>query len=567
MNLTVRTNRLFVLLAAAAVICCGRVKWQQSSIGTVPDNSNWYLNGGILYVTPQAHRTYEDNAQALMAKYLGSTISVPFPEGQYYVDNRKQMLGPGEFLIRPTTMTITPIESKNEIAIKIGFDDSAAVISLSNEGCQLTVSIQGLSVMLTLAAVRDLAGNIAMMTSGNADVSITTVTTSVGHKCDNLSDDGAFAMRGTSGFIATEAVTSVLTKESGFLQATEQMMTALMVGRPMGHLNIEIPDIEGSDSEFNLAVLPMSNDGAEPVVLVAANRIVTPMKIGLHSVTNSCVKHLNFPKPATVDQVAPPEMLTGSSDVVLAVRRTLVNDVFNGLFSAGLMCSNLGFETETELVLSQIANLLATNPITSMGENSPVSVRLWPESVPQFEISTSELTSEMRWDKVRVEVYVRHWDTDWSVFNNVLSVTVKGLKPILNVDGSIHLAGGSFEAVTENGESHNKLAELALMAVTNKMQILQLPQLYPYPLSNAKFELMDDYIVMYADLDTNGVPDKRVITAGATQPPPDTVSADSGATGCQVTSIKTPRSPPWAWAFGMVLVFVGIFALRRNDAH
>ncbi|MFT7623762.1 MAG: hypothetical protein ACI9WU_002945 [Myxococcota bacterium] len=533
--MTLRAPALRPLLMLLLVLSgCGDLAWVDVSSGPKIPESQWFTHGATVFLSPSAFEQYEEHGSGLLSARFGAGIAFTLPTTDAVAGEQAVSFGDIGLLLRPVSLDPEPDEAMGTVVLRVGFAPLVApiVVGTGDGTCTLTVSLEPLEGEVTIESTRDLAGHISLVSAGVSGV-IGQPQTVAGPGCETLSDATLHDLENLVSVAMFQAVEETLTDPAGFVGDVIKLAGSLLGQEVPGRLD-HSPIGPG---RFSLAVTPNSVDGAEPVLKVSGGTLVTPLRVGLDAETHPCAAHwagLLAVKPTVV---APPKPDMTDSDVAISVRRDVLETVLSEMARGGLLCGQDGFASTT-MTLAEVVDSLPEGGrlAQEFGAHTPVAMRLIPGAVPTLILSgLANPAVNISMPETAVELYLRVWDTNWLIFREVMDLAISGATPALEGPGAIiKLAQGQVKVLSRpqptegvSDAAAEALAERVLSTLTNKLALFALPPIYPYALIDARFELGENHLIVFANLDTEAAPQLAAIDA-----PARIEGAPSPAVGC-----------------------------------
>jgi hypothetical protein len=199
------------------------------------------------------------------------------------------------------------------------------------------------------------------------------------------------------------------------------------------------------------------------------------------------------------------------ADIALSFQRQLLHNTLIEATRSGLYCvghNGLG----QSMTAGELLPLFAPDLLAALHSDTPVRTRIQPTTTPILGFNANASSLSLTWDALHVEVYTRIWGADWLVLRaQEVNLKVTGLVPDLGGDQRVRLIGGSWKVSnTKQPELASVLKQIVLHA-TDGLQLFAIPDLSPYPLKEARFEVQAEHLLVYANLDTSAAPALRAV--------------------------------------------------------
>jgi hypothetical protein len=542
---------LFILLCA-----CNSTGWSDLDNDNKIAEDRWYKNGVVIYVTPKGMAQFQAQSSALLTAAFGAGISFAIGQQSYLDQGKQHLLGGETVLLRPHSLEIIPIEESNHISMRIVFQPLAIAISLesSHPGCKASVAFEQIESLIELEAARSLLGNINFLAVENGvSLTLSSPMISVGSNCSPMSaqtQDAALLLCQT---LVTDALETVLTGRKAFVGEVARMAEALLGLDATGRMDIKVSDPTGQPGQFSVALTAHDQDSSAVATLVSNGIVTVPLQLGIASQRAGCAEQDGIGEmPSPVATQAPiPDLKQFPADVVVALGKQALNDVWAAATHSGLLCGGLTNPNEAMLNNEVILPLIEPALKSAVDKDSQLLLRLQPTGPPTLVFDDDQQSLNMHWNGIHLEIYAQIWNTRWLVFEvHDLQVEVTHLTPELTPGGKLQLNGGSWS--TSASKDATAVVKAALLAASKNMTLFALPQLTPYPLENARFELRNEHLIMYADLATQVAPILGTLhSAVSAEPSP---APTGNAEGCSYGGYK---SQP----LGMLLLLIAALIL------
>ncbi|HIN86326.1 MAG TPA: hypothetical protein EYN06_07585 [Myxococcales bacterium] len=528
--------KFWIAIILSCVSACGQMTWSELSSNPLLEPERWYKNGAVIYITPQGLNHLEAQSPAILNAVFGVGIPITIAEQSYLDESSQHFVGGESFILRPQLLTIVPIEESNHISLKLGFQSLVVPLSLEavHPGCKLSVVIDQLEIEVQFEAARDLLGNLNYLTvEDGVNVAMSDAMASPNSNCSNVSEKTRSVVLSLCKNMVVDAVKTTLTESQPVAGDLGRLAEALLALNATGRFDIELSDPNGQNGQFSIVLTAQEQENSQTSTLVSNGIVTVPLQIGIASKSAGCAEKMKGTNllPTLATQAPVPNLTQYPADIVVALSKQALSDTWFAAAQSGLLCAGSSNPTTAAIDPKVIVPLLEPTLESVLDKDSNILLRLQPGSVPLLTFSDTDQSLKLIWSGLNLELYARIWNTRWLIYQaHDVKVSVTELTPKLNSNGELHLSGGNWS--TDGNPKMTALVKTALLQVSNQLTFFVLPEMTPYPLKNARFELQNEHLIMYADLATHVPPKLGTLDAAISVELSPTPTKGTG--GCSV---------------------------------